>query len=162
MKKGDDGRYLSEKARAVKCSLDTLYSNECLFDLSAEHYVLDARAAWMADIKQLIEHFIRLKQIILESLPKCTMFLNRTLFNIQNWRKSINLASNLPSSLSSTNLTGGSSSSALNMAMSQTSLHMNHTSHHGTTTASTPSTPNLNVQMFKYGSQINVNEYKKR
>ena len=65
------------------------YSNDDLFDLNEKHFVLDARAAWVTDIKNLINHLVKLKTSICERLPKCTMFLNRTLFHLQNWRKDL-------------------------------------------------------------------------
>jgi hypothetical protein len=151
VRRGEDGRYSSEKARSVRNALATLYAHETLFDLSAEHFVLDARAAWMADIKQLIEHLIRLKQAILDSLPKSTMFLNRTLVNIQNWRKLI-----LQSQSG-----GGANNNGLSNSVSQTSLHSWQQQPQGSPSIpSTPSGNSLIVQSFKFGgSQISINEY---
>lgn len=154
VRKGDDGRYSSEKARAIKSALEGLYSNEPLFDLSSEHYVLDARAAWVADIKQLIEHLIRLKQAILDSLPRCTMFLNRTLFNIQNWRKILASSSASASSSGSSGLPVGLSTSASQNSLQSSSSHI-------PSAASTPSTPgvsNLQASFKFYGSTMSVNE----
>ena len=151
VRKGDDGRYSSEKARAIKSALEVLYSNEPLFDLSSEHYVLDARAAWVADIKQLIEHLIRLKQAILDSLPRCTMFLNRTLFNIQNWRKI----------LASTSASASSSGLPIGLSNSVSSTSLQSSSSHIPSAASTPSTPgvnNLQASFKFYGSTMSVNE----
>ena len=68
--------------------LENYYANDELYDLSEKHFVLDARAAWVSDIKQLIQYLVKRKQVICERLPRCTMFLNRTLFHMQNWRKS--------------------------------------------------------------------------
>lgn len=71
--------------------LNTHYTNDDLFDLTEKHFVLDARAAWVTDIKLLIDHLIKQKKIICELLPKCTMLLNRTLFHLQNWRKDLQI-----------------------------------------------------------------------
>lgn len=162
VRKGDDGRYTSEKARAIKLALEHIYANEPAFDLTSEHYVLDARAAWVADIKQLIEHLIRMKQTILESLPRCTMFLNRTLFNIQNWRKILASSSSSSSSLPM----GRLNSSQNSLQSSNTQLNSNNNGSNNnhslatTPVASTPSTPGFNtLQAFKfYGSTMSFNE----
>ena len=82
-------QYSYEKSNKVRQLLESYYSNDDLFDLTENHFVLDARAAWVSDIKQLIQNLIKQKQFICERLPRCTMFLNRTLFHIQNWRKSL-------------------------------------------------------------------------
>ena len=92
--KRDDGQFTSDKASQIKSMLESYYINDDLFDLSEKHFVLDARAAWVADIKHLAQHLIKTKQTICERLPKTTMFLNRTLFHLQNWRKSLGLNSN--------------------------------------------------------------------
>ena len=85
--KRDDGQFTSDKASQIKSMLESYYINDDLFDLSEKHFVLDARAAWVADIKHLAQHLVKTKQTICERLPKTTMFLNRTLFHLQNWRK---------------------------------------------------------------------------
>ena len=84
-----DGQFTSEKAMKLRELLKNYYINDDLFDLNEKHFVLDARAAWVADIKKLIEHLINLKQKVCEKLPRCTMLLNRTLFHLQNWRKEL-------------------------------------------------------------------------
>lgn len=101
----EDGQYYSEKATSLKQILENFYSNDDLFDFSEKHFVLDARAACVTDTKLLIQHLIKLKQIICERLPKCTMFLNRTLFHLQNWRKKTltNLSNSLSTSTYSLN-----------------------------------------------------------
>ena len=92
--KRDDGQFTSDKASRLKSMLESYYINDDLFDLSEKHFVLDARAAWVADIKHLAQHLVKTKQTICERLPKTTMFLNRTLFHLQNWRKSLGSSSN--------------------------------------------------------------------
>ncbi|CAF0705929.1 unnamed protein product [Brachionus calyciflorus] len=77
----------SEKANNLKNLLENYYTNDDIFDLSERHYLLDSRAAWESEIKLLIQKLVKLKQSVLEFLPRCTMLLNRTLFHIQNWRK---------------------------------------------------------------------------
>ena len=101
-------QYSYDKSIKVKQMLENYYSNDDLFDLTENHFVLDARAAWVSDIKQLIQSLITFKQFVCERLPKCTMFLNRTLFHIQNWRKSLN-----SSPFNTFNLSNGTSSSSL-------------------------------------------------
>lgn len=94
--RGHDGQFISEKANTLRHMLEQHYHNDDLFDLSEKHFVLDARAAWEADIKVLIQSLVKHKQGISERLPRCTMFLNRTLFHLQNWRKSLMLNESSP------------------------------------------------------------------
>lgn len=140
--KKDDGRYSSDKAKNVQHQLQSFYTNDSVFDLTQEHFVLDSRAAWVNDIKQLIEHLIRLKQSIVERLPKCTMFLNRTLISLQNWRK-IMQANNSQAPGPTLN-----PMSPLSASMSQTSLN---------TVPFTPGTPSNPMVTFKFSNQINFN-----
>jgi len=88
-RKDPDSPLHSNKAEQLRIMLQRTFINDDLFDISEKHFVLDARAAWVTDIKVLIEHLIRLKQSICERLPKSTMFLNRALFHLQNWRKEL-------------------------------------------------------------------------
>ena len=97
-RKEADGQFTSEKAIKIRGLLQNYYVNDDLFNLNEKHFVLDARAAWVTDIKKLIEHLINLKQKICEKLPRCTMLLNRTLFHLQNWRKELVSQSTLPNS----------------------------------------------------------------
>ena len=73
----------------MRSLLQTYYANDDLFDLSASHFVLDARAAWVTDINMLTDHLVQLKTSICERLPRCTMLMNRTLFHLHNWRKDL-------------------------------------------------------------------------
>ena len=106
------GQYCNEKSSRVKSMLENYYANDDLFDLSENHFVLDARAAWVSDIKQLTQYLIKRKQHICEKLPRCTMFLNRTLFHIQNWRKSL-------ANTASTNLANGTSVGGITSSSTQ-------------------------------------------
>ena len=107
-------QYSGEKAGRVKQMLENYYVNDDMFDLSEKHFVLDARAAWVPDIKQLIQCLVKRKQAICERLPRCTMFLNRTLFHIQNWRKSfanvvsVNASNPAASNTAAANVNGNS------------------------------------------------------
>ena len=83
--KNEDGEYTSEKANQIVKHIFNLYQHE--FDLCNKHFVLDARVAWVSEIKLLIQFFNQLKESICERLPRCTMFLSRTLHNVQNLRK---------------------------------------------------------------------------
>ena len=85
--KNEDGLFTSEKAEELQNMLGEYYANDDVFDLNEPHFVLDARAAWVSDIKLLINRLVKLKQEVSERLPRCTMFLNRTLFHLQNFRK---------------------------------------------------------------------------
>jgi death-associated protein kinase len=90
-RKDPDSPFISDKADQLRLMLRRTYVNDDLFDLDEKHFVLDARAAWVTDIKVLIEHLIKLKQSICERLPRSTMFLNRALFHVQNWRKELTI-----------------------------------------------------------------------
>ena len=87
--KKEDGLYYSSKAFQLQYLLENYYSNDTVFDLSTKHFVIDSRAAWETDMKMLINNLNTIKQQICDKLPKCTMFLNRTLFHLSNWRKSL-------------------------------------------------------------------------
>lgn len=105
-----DDQFSSDKANSLKQMIENYYSNDDFFDFTEKSFVLDARAACVTDIKLLIQHLIKLKQSICERLPRCTMFLNRTLYHIQNWRKSA--ISNMSLSSSMNNLNSSNSLSA--------------------------------------------------
>lgn len=62
-----------------------MYQHE--FEICDKHFILDSRVAWVAEMKNLIQYFNQLKDNICERLPRCTMFLSRTLHNVQNIRK---------------------------------------------------------------------------
>ncbi len=126
--KREDGQYTSEKANSLKYMLENYYSNDDFFDFSEKHFVLDARAACVIDIKLLIQHLIKLKQNICELLPRCTMFLNRTLYHIQNWRKlaTVSLSTsmnNLNGSLSASTLSINSNLASSNLTVPRAYKH---------------------------------------
>ena len=93
--KKEDGQFSSDKANELQLRLIEFYANDYIFDLSEQHFALDARAAWVTDIKLLTNRLIKIRQSLCERLPRCTMFLNRTLFHLQNFRKT-NFASSVP------------------------------------------------------------------
>lgn len=92
--KGEDGIYVSDKSNHIKKMLENYFLNDELFDLSLNHFVLDSRAAWVADIKSLINYLCNLKNDICKNLPRSTMFLNRTLYYLQLWRKNTSVSIN--------------------------------------------------------------------
>jgi death-associated protein kinase len=83
--KNEEGEYTSEKANLIFKQIFDMYQHE--FDLCSKHFILDARVAWVSEIKLLIQYFNQLKESICDRLPRCTMFLSRTLHNVQNLRK---------------------------------------------------------------------------
>jgi hypothetical protein len=89
-----DDLYYSEKIDILQKMIQSFYEKEEFFNLDEKHIALDARAAWGTDIKCLLTKLIKLKQSICNRLPRSTMFLNRTLYHIQNWRKIISICSN--------------------------------------------------------------------
>ena len=155
--KKDDGYYSSEKSRLVKSMLESFYNqhSEDMFDLSEAHFVLDSRAAWTPDVKLLIESLIRYKQDLCNELPYCTMFLNRTLYHIQMWRKQLQLANSSGSSVqanSSQQITHGNHRSPLASSMSASTV-----STPCSTVPSTPTAPfnnNNNLITFHFSNQV--------
>jgi death-associated protein kinase len=83
--KNEDGEYVSDKANSIYKHILNIYKDE--FDICERHFVLDARGAWVPEIKSLMQYCNKLKESICNRLPKCTMFLSRSLHNVQNWRK---------------------------------------------------------------------------
>ncbi len=83
--KNEEGEYTSEKANQIYNQIYDQYQHE--FEICDKQFLLDARVAWVPEIKLLIQYFNQLKESICERLPRCTMFLSRTLHNVQNLRK---------------------------------------------------------------------------
>jgi death-associated protein kinase len=83
--KNDEGKYTSDKANKIFAKICELYQHE--FDLYNNHFVLDARAAWVTEIKNLVNALNYLKDLVCEYLPHSTMFLSRTLHNIEQLRR---------------------------------------------------------------------------
>jgi hypothetical protein len=149
----DTGLYTSEKARLVRQMLEGFYRDDTVFDLSGEHFVLDSRAAWTADLKCLIDSLVRHKEQLCEQLPKCTMLLNRTLAHIQMWRKQLHTLNAQPQT--------PASAASLNKSMSSVVLRHSPTASLSVSTVSTPSstipsTPTTaytnNALVFQFGN----------
>ncbi len=111
--KSEDGIYVSDKSNHIKKMLENYYLNDDLFDLSLNHFVLDSRAAWVPEIKNLINYLCSLKDDICKNLPRSTMFLNRTLYYLQQWRKNTTTSIN-----STTNQDSISKSESINASTS--------------------------------------------
>jgi hypothetical protein len=135
----EDGLCTSEKARVVKQMLENYYRDDTVFDLSETHFVLDSRAAWTPNVKNLLDFLVQQKERLCEQLPKSTMILNRTLNHIQLWRKQLQTSSS-----------SGSSSSR----SPSNSRSVSTTSTPCSTVPSTPTTPITNASiMLQFGNQ---------
>lgn len=164
------GHCISEKARTVEKMLQCYYENDELFRLafvtSQPHFVLDSRAAWTPEVKLLIEHLVQTKQALCQELPRCTMFLNRTLFHLQTWRKQLKQANGVshanhanPPTQSTSPITVLNQSQFQNFSPNG-SIIPSQSSTPSSTVPSTPTVPfNNNSIIFQFSSRMGKPNY---